>query len=290
MKRLSDSMWYRILPELEKKKFLLKKNTLKSVQLHDHAFLEFTYILNGSVKHIRDGQKNVLNAGDYLLVDFGSLHSYEAIKDQTFENLDCLFLPEFLDPILKGTSSLRKIFEHYLLHFNMQAFSHDPAHVIFHDDDGRVLSILKQMQTETERCEAGYKEMIRCCLIQILLITVRKIKDASVASTGHDISSFLTSYVAEHYMEPVTLCELADKMNYSLSYVSKQFKKDMGVSFVNYLQNYRVMQGCRLLSSTRRKITDIAENVGYHDVKFFASLVKRITGLSPTDFRRNQHL
>lgn len=172
----------------------------------------------------------------------------------------------------------------------MQAFSHDPAHVIFHDDDGRVLSILKQMQTEMEKCEAGYKEMIRCCLIQILLITVRKIKDASVVSTGHDISSFLTSYVAEHYMESVTLCELADKMNYSLSYVSKQFKKDMGVSFVSYLQNYRIMQGCRLLSSTRRTITDIAETVGYHDVKFFASLVKRITGLSPTAFRRNQRI
>jgi two-component system response regulator YesN len=70
--------------------------------------------------------------------------------------------------------------------------------------------------------------------------------------------------------------------------VSKRFKEDVGVSFVSYLQNYRVMQGCRLLTSTRHSLTEIAEMVGYRDVKFFSSLVKRITGLSPADFRRQR--
>lgn len=287
MKRHSDHMWKEILPKIEKNKFFMEKHRLYDTKLHDHAFLEFAYIISGTVKHTRDGQTNILCAGDYLIVDFGSLHSYESVNGEYFENLDFLFLPELLDPVLKGTYSLRTLFEHYLLHFNMQALSQNPARMIFHDDDGRILSVLKQMQKESEERQAGYTEMIRCCLIQILLMTVRKLEDSSVAATGQDISSYITAYVAEHYMEPVSLGELAKKLNYSLSYVSKKFKEDMGISFVAFLQNYRVSQGCRLLLSTRRTINDIAESVGYSDVKFFVSLVKRITGMAPSAFKRH---
>ena len=283
----NNHIWKQILPKLKKNKFLLETHQMKEMYLHDHAFLEFTYILNGTVKHTRDGQTNILNEGDYFLVDFESLHSYESVNDEMFENLDFLFLPELLDPVLKGASSLRAIFEHYLLHYNMQVLSQNPARLIFHDDDGRILSILKQMQAESEECQAGYTEMIRCCLIQILLITMRKLNDASVASTGQDISSFIVAYVSEHYMETVTLGELSDKLGYSLSYVSKRFKEDMGISFVSFLQNYRITQGCRLLLSTRNTVSDIAETVGYSDVKFFVSLVKRVTGFSPSALRRN---
>lgn len=279
-------MWTKILPKIEKDKFYIKTHRLYESALHDHAFLEFAYILSGNVKHTRDGQTNILSAGDYFIMDFGSLHSYESADGEYFENLDCLFLPELLDPILKGTYSLRTLFEHYLLHFNMHALSQNPARMIFHDDDGRILSILKQMQKESDERQAGYTEMIRCCLIQILLITVRKIEDCSVACTEQDISSYIVAYVAEHYMQPITLGEIANKLNYSLAYVSKKFKEDMGISFVKFLQNYRVTQGCRLLLSTKRTISDISEAVGYSDVKFFVTLVKKITGESPSSFRK----
>jgi iron complex transport system substrate-binding protein len=127
---------------------------------------------------------------------------------------------------------------------------------------------------------------VRCYLIEILIHTMRRLDDVQAASVGQDISAFLTAYVAEHYMEPLTLQELATRLNYSLPYVSKRFKEDTGISFVHYLQNYRVMQGCRLLSSSRRTLAEITEMVGYRDVKFFSALVKRMTGLSPADFRR----
>jgi two-component system response regulator YesN len=144
------------------------------------------------------------------------------------------------------------------------------------------------MQDEALSRRAGYTELIRCYLIELLLLTVRRLDDAQSAATGQDISAFLAEYVAEHYMEDITLQKLAARLNYSLPYVSKLFKDDMGVTFVRYLQNYRVMQGCRLLTSSRRSLAEITEMVGYHDVKFFSSLVKRMTGLSPADFRK-QH-
>ena len=260
---------------------------MNNVGIHDHTFLELTYILEGSAKHIRDGKVAVLNARDYFLVDFGSVHSYEVEEGESFLNMDCLFLPELLDPVLINAESLKNLFEHYLLHFNMKAMSQNPAAMIFHDDDGKVLSLLRQMQEESDRHQPGYTEMIRCCLVQILLMTLRKLENAEIAAMGQDITSYLTSYVVRHYMEDVSLGKLAEKLNYTMPYVSKKFKSEMGVSFVEYLQNYRIMQSCRLLMSTKKTIADIADAVGYRDLKFFVSLFKRNMGVSPATFRRN---
>ena len=285
----SEFKWSKIIPLLEQKKFLtVPHRNQKAVSLHDHSFLELTYIQNGTAEHTLDGQTTLLHPGDYLIVDYGSRHSYRGVGVGGYDNLDCLFLPELLDPILKGTKSLRTLLEHYLLHFNMQALVQNPAHMVFHDSDGRILALLEQIRTEEERGEAGYTELVRCYLIEILVLTMRRLDDVQSASAGQDISTFLTAYVAEHYMEPLTLQELAARLNYSLPYVSKRFKEDTGVSFVSYLQSYRVMQGCRLLSSSRYSLSEITELVGYRDSKFFSALIKRMTGLSPADFRR-QH-
>lgn len=276
------------LPLLEQEKIIFRSHqNVKRVQQHDHRFLELTYILFGEADHTLDGQTVRVGRGDYLIVDYGSRHSYCAVGSGGFDNLDCLFLPELLDPVLKGTKSLRSLLEHYLLHVNPQVLVQNPARMVFHDKDGRILELLSRMSVESEHKEAAYAEFLRCYLIEILLLTVRGMEGARAAATGQDISAFLTAYVAEHYMEPLTLQELAEKLNYSLPYVSKRFKDDMGVSFVHYLQNYRVMQGCRLISNTNRSFSEIAELVGYRDVKFFSELVKKITGLSPGDFRRH---
>lgn len=278
--------WEEIREGLRREKMLLiHHDKMRSVETHDHFFIELTYIIEGEAEHTLDGHTATVKKGDYFIVDYGSRHSYESTTTRGFQNLDLLFLPELLDPILKGTKSLRSLFEHYLLHFNIKALVQNPARMIFHDDTGQILKLMYLINEENEQRRAGYLELIRCYLIEILLLTLRRLDDAAAAN-GQDISSFVTAYVSEHYMEALTLKELADRMNYSLPYVSKRFKEDTGVTFVSYLQNYRVMQGCRLLSSSNRSLSEITEMVGYRDVKFFSALIKRTTGLSPADFRR----
>lgn len=289
METANPPIWIRLLPQLKQDKICMTEHRRqREVSMHDHAFLELTYILDGEVEHTLDGQTSRLSAGDYLIVDYGSRHAYSALSKEGFDNLDCLFLPELLDPVLKGTESLRALLEHYLLHFNFQALLQNPAHMIFHDDSGRILELLERIRDEIDRRAAGYTEIIRCYLIEILLLTMRRMSNAQVASTGQSISAYLSAYVAEHYMENLTLRELAATLNYSLPYISKRFKEDTGISFVHYLQNYRIMQGCRLLSSTKKTVSEITELVGYRDVKFFSALFKRTMGMSPADFRRQK--
>ena len=281
-------LWRDCLPELRKKKILISELTeMHEVPTHGHEFLELTYITAGQVIHTLDGQEQTLEAGDYFIVDYGSRHSYRASGNKGYGNIDCLFLPELLDPALKGTVSLRIVLDHYLLHYNIRALTQNPAHMVFHDGDGRIRALLGRMQEEADRQEPGYTELLRCYLLEILLLTMRHLDDASCAAAGDDICGFLAAYVRDHYMEQISLQELAGRLNYSVSYVSRIFKNGTGMSFMAYLQNYRVAEGCRLLASSDRTVEEVAAMVGYKDAKFFASLVRRFRGSGPSRNRRS---
>lgn len=281
--------WAHILPELNREKICLKCHpALKSVGAHNHLFFELTYIQSGIVEHTIDGRTSILQAGDYFLVDYGSTHSYRSLEDRSFSNIDCLFLPESVDPLLKGEKNLKAVFSHYLVNYNVLLLPQDPTKMIFHDTDGKIWDILSTMKSEIDTKEPGYMEMIRCRLVEILLLTMRRMKDAPVASGVQKISSYLTTYVSKHYMEEVSLTALAEKMNYSLPYVSKCFKDEMGFSFAQYLQHYRIKQASKLLLSTAKNIPEVAELVGYRNVKFFSKVFKSITGYSPAAFRKQQ--
>lgn len=258
----------------------------QGTQPHGHDFLELSYITAGEVEHMLDGAVSTLHAGDYLIVDYGSYHGYRNLGDEPFQNVDCLFLPELLDPALKGSRTLRAVLEHYLLHFHMQSPVQNPARMIFHDEDGRVLSLIERIHEELERHEAGYTEMVRCLLVEILLLTVRRLEGAESAMASGSIGGRVSAYVAEHYREPISLCDIARALGYSMPYLSKTFKAETGVGFAQYLQTYRVTHACRLLSGTDMSLSQITEEVGYRDSKHLASLIKEQTGLSPTVFRK----
>lgn len=275
--------------KLERDKcFLWAHDSQFNVAPHGHAFLELSYICSGTVEHTLDGKTELLTAGDYLIVDYGSCHSYRNRGETAFSNVDCLFLPELLDPALKGTRTLRAVLEHYLLHFNMQSLIQNPARMIFHDGNGRVWELIERIREELEERRAGFAELVRCYLVEILLLTVRRLEGAQSAMAGQEISSRISACVAERFRENLTLRALAEELNYSLPYLSKRFKAETGMGFARFLQNYRVMQACRMLSATTLSFGEITEAVGYRDTKSFAALFKKEMGVSPMAFRRSR--
>ena len=282
--------WSSLSNYLEKDKimFISHKNASDCI-MHDHDFIELSYITRGRVENNLDGVRTVLHKGDYFIVDYGSCHSYNNIDPSRFDNVDCLFLPELIDPVLKGTRSFGKLLGHYLLDFNARFLGQNPTRTVFHDDDGKIFEIINKMQGESEKRDVGYNEIMRVYLVQILLLSLRKIKknESSLISTG--ISGYIISYISEHYMEEITLKEIAESLHYSVPYVSKTFKDETGISFLSYLQNYRVMQACRMIISSKIKLAEVAERVGYRDIKFFSELVKKHTGLSPRELRRREN-
>jgi Response regulator containing CheY-like receiver domain and AraC-type DNA-binding domain len=85
---------------------------------------------------------------------------------------------------------------------------------------------------------------------------------------------------------PPTLAEVAARGNMHPSYFSLQFKKAVGMNYVDYLRKLRIEEAERLLKESELRIYEIGAAVGYHDAKHFAQTFKEVTGLSPIAYRQ----
>ncbi|MFT8872179.1 MAG: phosphoenolpyruvate hydrolase family protein [Sporolactobacillus sp.] len=103
-------------------------------------------------------------------------------------------------------------------------------------------------------------------------------------SAPSDYITFLIDYIHHHYMEPITLQDLALVLCLSRAYLSTLFKQRTGFTFSDYLINYRLKQAIKMLHSCRFSVSQIAAAVGYPDVYQFSKIFKKRIGASPKKF------
>lgn len=93
-------------------------------------------------------------------------------------------------------------------------------------------------------------------------------------------------YVEEHYMQPVALEDIARHVGLNETYLSSIFKKQTGRSLIDFLTFTRVQHAKELLISHDKSINEIAEEVGFNDAKYFTKRFKKLTGVSPNEYRK----
>lgn len=84
----------------------------------------------------------------------------------------------------------------------------------------------------------------------------------------------------------ISLEMIAEQVNVHPVTLSKMFKQQMGINFVHYLTNKRMDAAKQLLIDSDKKITDIAEELGYSDYAHFRNLFKKQYQDSPSDYRK----
>ncbi len=92
-------------------------------------------------------------------------------------------------------------------------------------------------------------------------------------------------FIQEHYMETITLTDVAQHAGFTPSYLSTVFKQSVGKSFSDYLLDLRIQKAKELLKETDQTIYDIAAAVGYKNAKYFRKLFKKATGIRPSEYR-----
>lgn len=93
-------------------------------------------------------------------------------------------------------------------------------------------------------------------------------------------------YVDEHYRDNIKLDDVAKTVNLSTTYFCYVFKKETGLTFIDYLIRYRLEKSKQLLAETNLKLYEIAERVGYRDVRHYTKQFKRMYRMRPGEFRR----
>jgi len=93
-------------------------------------------------------------------------------------------------------------------------------------------------------------------------------------------------FIQDNFRSAISLESVSQKAGFNATYFSLLFKKETGMNFLEYLTEVRIKEAKLLLSDPRKAIADVAEEVGYSDVKHFSRLFTRSTGLHPSKFRK----
>ncbi len=93
-------------------------------------------------------------------------------------------------------------------------------------------------------------------------------------------------YVQNHLGENISLETVSASIGLSSSYFSAAFKKETGEGFVKYITRVRIDRAKELLQQTELPVSEICQQVGYSDLKHFTATFKKITNLSPGQYRK----
>ena len=96
--------------------------------------------------------------------------------------------------------------------------------------------------------------------------------------------------ITSSYIGGITIETAAEKMSISASYLSRIFKQETGYTYVDYLTYYRIKRATELLRSPAAKIYEVADLVGYTDARYFSQIFRKLTGVTPKEFRDSQKL
>ena len=118
-----------------------------------------------------------------------------------------------------------------------------------------------------------------------VVLLVDQITEIVSQRESHPISA-AKQYIQQNFSQPVTLTEVAERLNFSSVYFGNMFKKHTGKSFNAYLTDVRMENAKKLLKKSENTIAEIANMVGYQDVKYFSKTFKSIYGVKPTEYKK----
>lgn len=99
------------------------------------------------------------------------------------------------------------------------------------------------------------------------------------------VTQMMEEYIEANYKYDISMQDAAKAMNYSETYFSKLFKQCFQKNFTTYLTEYRVEEAKRQLQQPTVNVKDVGKAVGYGDSNYFTKVFRRITGMSPTEYR-----
>lgn len=128
-----------------------------------------------------------------------------------------------------------------------------------------------------EEIENECKDLLNCAFNAI---------DVRKTNKMQHIINQVCDYVAENYSDSnLSSAQIADSINLSTRYLTKIFLENMSVSLTNYITNYRIEKSKEYLINTNLSIKEIVEKIGWINLKYFYTIFKKVTGVTPGDFR-----
>ncbi len=230
-----------------------------------------------------------------------SVYFFDDLKERN--NMDSKNLTEFyskLENIItkKNLDEVKIILEelelliiqnYYLYDYDLKSFFYQlisiPVNILLKNnlritevfEDGlNINSIVNSVETIAE---------FKTRYIQIIekVISFLEVKNDHIRKDIEKIKRFINIHFCD---SNISLNMIADKIMLTPAYVSKLFKQELGISYIDYITDLRINRAKELLENHNYRVYEVAEMTGYTNTNYFISLFKKHVGVSPTEYRK----
>ncbi|MCI8359709.1 MAG: AraC family transcriptional regulator [Clostridiales bacterium] len=239
---------------------------------HAHDFCEILYVADGKGEIVIDGRRYSLTTGDLIVVNPGLSH---AERSDPQSPLHLIFLGvDGLEIDGMGRNQLIHAEHSPIIQPNKYRY--------------KLESYFSDLIAETLNQVEYYSEISHGLVTALVVLILRILHVSGQPSDGgmSEECRKIKAYIDTHYTSDITLESLSEAAYISKHHLAHIFKQQAGVSPIRYLIERRIERAKSLLAETDMPIQEVAGMVGYADNVYFSQIFKRITGQSPSAFRR----
>lgn len=258
------------------------------VPVHWHQEMELISVKKGEGMVDLDLRPYSVEEGDLVIVFPGRLHSIRQKPGFSMEYENIFFRLDMLMPAMPDICSSD---------FLMPLLSEDgPLPFVWKNgegDYGKLQQEIEKLDRLSDARPYAYPLALKGIFFQILFLVMgnlhqeQKPENIRVAkpSTNKKIKQVLKE-IELRYGENLRIQEMAALCGYSSSHFMRFFRQQMGSSFVEYLNDYRLIMASHQLIHGEENISEIAEKTGFDQTSYFNRLFKRKYGMTPKQYRK----
>lgn len=247
---------------------------------HNHDAYEIYYLIDGKRRFFIEDTIYSIESGDFIIISKGLLHKTTYVSGGAHERYDVYIPPDMMQRFIKrfGEDAICECFSAPYLSVPLLQRSY-------------VESILDKTADEYYNRDSFSPQLIMCYLTELITFIIRERRrnntsNTSIENNAESLSQKAAKYIFSNYSQNITLDDIAGYVNLSCSHFSKKFKEDTGFGFKEYLINVRIKHACEFLVNTADSVSDVAKRCGFSDSNYFGDVFRRIKGVSPSVYRK----
>ncbi len=286
--------------------------------LHWHQEFEFLVLTEGEILFTIEDREYRLVAGDFVFINSNLLHSAKSVgrKACTFfavvfsyealdDDMQSAFAKKYIRPILNGRFQLQ---EYLSWRTGADGKAAEPALEPGHEMPGwqrrfseqlmqrqadwhqEVVYLLAQISRCPEHELERHELLVRSTILSVWNLMYehgKSIRKNALEEQIPERLEIVIQYIKENFAYEVTLKELADLIPMSEGQFCRVFKKNFKLSPMQYILRYRILQSCRILQETDKKVGEIANLTGFNNISYFNKVFLRTIGCTPKEYRSN---
>ena len=272
------------------------KGTLVKHHWHDEA--ELLYFSGGEFRLEINMESFLIRSEGFYFINPGELHSIIAEDDDSHWEDAVVFSPGILsfDSYDEAQVHLVKPVQNGKLLFPRCITPQHPAFVPLRNAFSDIMHAFGQM-TEDSISDSSLitddltsQLYIKSSLLYILAtLSAHRLFVPTEKGFNKSVESVKTAltYIKDNYHDKIYISDLAGQVNLNEQYFCRLFKKAIGRSPVEYINEYRVKQAKRLLEKTDLPVTEVCLECGYNNLGNFLREFRKYTGTTPLQYRKH---